>query len=249
MSRFRDRSFWALVGLGLLGLLAAGLSIAAFASGRSASSGEATGQSTFDFSSETETAETIESPEETQDVEPVETADNGELITVIAGDSNSLGEAEDTWLQTTAEELGWGSVVNLSAPGRGYSATPRECADSPCAPFPGMVQEIAELEPDVVVTFGGVADGDVPLTTVAAQYFSELREALPDAQIIAISPVYSGAAVPNWAPLHRESIRAGVEAADGTFVDVGQPSLGDGDGMSADAHAELAQTVIDNLQG
>ena len=249
MSRFRDRSFWAIVGLALLGLLAAGLSVAAFATGRSATSGDVNVQSTFDFSTKSEAAETVDTPEESQTSEPIETVVDDDIATVIVGDSNSLGEAATTWIGTTAEELEWGSVVNLSAPGRGYSVTPRECDDSPCAPFLGTVDAVAELEPDVVVTFGGVADGDVPITTVAAQYFSELRAALPEAQIVAISPVYSGEAVPDWAHLHRESIRAGVEAAGGTFVDAGQPSLGDGQGMSADAHAELAQTVIESLQG
>lgn len=253
MNHVRDRSFWVTVVLVALGFMALVLSFAALATVRAGSSGEVADARTFDFTRETEDVVAAdvpmvgEVPEEVSG-EATSGAGDDELLTVIVGDSNSLGEAE-TWIGATAEGLEWGSVVNLSAPGRGYTATPRVCDESPCAPFPGTVDAVAELEPDVVVTFGGAADGDVPITTVAAQYFSELRAALPDAQIVAISPVYSGETVPDWAPLHRASIHAGVEVAGGTFVDVGQPSLGDGDGMSPEAHAQIAQTVIENLQG
>lgn len=243
------------MGLVALGILAIVLSFAAIASGRPDSSDDVGGTATFDFASQPESVEplegsiTTEEPENTVTEEPLADGDDAsKLTTVIVGDSNSIGDPAEIWLGPASEQLDWDSVVNLSAPGRGYFATPRECDDSPCAPFPGTVDAVVELEPDVVMIFGGVADGDVPLTATAAQYFADLREALPDAQIIAISPVYSAESVPAWGPLHRESIRAGVEAAGGTFVDVGQPALGDGETMSAESHAEVAQAVTENLQ-
>lgn len=172
MSHVRDRSFWALVGLSALGVLAIVLSVAAIASGRPDNSGEVGGTATFDFASQSESVGpvddsiTTEDPENTVTEEPLADGDDAStLTTVIVGDSNSIGDPAETWLGPASAQLDWDSVVNLSAPGRGYFATPRECDDSPCAPFPGTVDAVAELEPDVVVIFGGVADGDVPLTS------------------------------------------------------------------------------------
>lgn len=256
MSLFRSRDFWSILGLVLLGMVSAALSLAAIGFGSSTDTGAATEAPSYRA---TESSEEQSSPAATVEPEPTEpeteseeTESEEELenskLTVVMGDSNSLGDVESIWLGSTMEELGWDSVQNLSAPGRGYVAVPRECENSPCASFPGTVEAIVEFQPDVVVTFGGVADGDVPITEVAAQYYSDIRSAMPDVQIIAISPVYTGEAVPDWAPLHRESIRVAVESVGGTFIDVGQPALGDGGTMSAESHAEVAQAVIDTLR-
>lgn len=167
---------------------------------------------------------------------------------VVVGDSYSLGEPSDTWLGSAAEELGWGKVVNLSSPGRGFITAPRSCEFEPCDMFVGTVSTIAEAEPDVVVTFGGNADGDYSLADAAAEYFAALRQALPEAAIVALSPVTTEDPAPYFLTLHSRTIRAGVEAVDGTFVDVGQPGVGDGETLSGEAQAEIAQQVIDQLQ-
>lgn len=270
MFKVRNPSFWATAGVVVLGILALVLSVASIASGRPEVSAEPEEARTFDFGaveSGNEGSEASSSDdgasaggESSNDEESgtdgssdsedpgYDATDRIDLETVVIGDSNSLGDPADIWLGAVAEELGWGPISNLSAPGRGYTVSPRSCDDSPCAPFAGTVDAVAELSPDIVVTFGGTADGDVPLTQVAGQYFDELRAALPDAEIIVISPIYSSDAVPNWAPLHAASIRAAVEAVGGTYIDVGQPALGDGDSMSPTAHAEVADLVISTLQ-
>ena len=114
--------------------------------------------------------------------------------------------------------------------------------------FVGTVSTIAEAEPDVVVTFGGNADGDYSLADAAGEYFAALRQALPEAAIVALSPVTTEDPAPYFLTLHSRTIRAGVEAVDGTFVDVGQPGVGDGETLSGEAQAEIAQQVIDQLQ-
>lgn len=167
---------------------------------------------------------------------------------VVLGDSFSLGEPSDTWVGTAAEELGWGPVTNLSSAGRGYITVPRSCDFEPCATFAGTISAIAETEPDIVVTFGGTADGDYSLAEPAAEYFAALREALPGAELVALSPVTTEDPAPYFLTLHSRTIRAGVEAVDGTFVDLGQPGAGDGDTLSGEAHAEIAQLVVDQLQ-
>lgn len=174
-------------------------------------------------------------------------AQSGPVVVVI-GDSFSVGEPSDTWVGTAAEELGWGPVTNLSSPGRGYLTAPRSCDFETCANFEGSIGLIADVDPDVIVTFGGTADGDYSLADAAADYFEELRQAAPEAELVALSPITTDDSAPYFLTLHGRTIRSGVEAADGTFVDLGQPGLGDGETLSADAHAEIARLVIEQLQ-
>lgn len=164
---------------------------------------------------------------------------------VILGDANSIGDA--TWVSAAAQELGWGNVVNLSSAGRGYLAVPGQCDFAPCTRFIGTIPVVVKSQPDVVVTFGGVADGDFSITAPAANYYRALRTALPNAKIVAISPVTTESTAPFWLTLHSRSIRDGVEAVGGTFVDVGQPALGSGKTLSEQAHSAIAAQVIKRL--
>lgn len=261
MSRIRDKSFWGLAGLLILGLLAVVLSISAIGSVKSNSDTSIPARTSFAFNASVDEEElssevspsdetSVAGEERTDDATEGSSSDEieDEVLVAVVGDSNSIGDPVDTWLGPVSDQLGWENVANLSAPGRGYITTPRACDASPCAPFSGTVEAVAENNPDIVIIFGGVADGDVPITETAAETFADLRSALPEAEIIAISPVYSEETVPNWAPLHAASIQAGVEAAGGTYIDVGQPALGDGGTMTADAHAEIARIVIEALQ-
>lgn len=261
MGRIRDKSFWGLAGLLILGLLAVVLSIIAMGSVRSSSDTSIPARTSFEFDASVDDEElslevspsdetSVTGEEGTDDVTEGSSSDEveDEVLVAVVGDSNSIGDPVDTWVGLVGDELGWENVTNFSAPGRGYITTPRSCDDSPCAPFGGNVEAVADINPDIVIIFGGAADGDEPITETAAQTFADMRSALPDAEIFVISPVYSDGAVPNWAPLHAASIQAGVEAAGGTYIDVGQPSLGDGETMSADAHAEIARIVIETLQ-
>ncbi|WP_147454009.1 SGNH/GDSL hydrolase family protein [Tessaracoccus antarcticus] len=138
-------------------------------------------------------------------------------------------------------------MTNLSTPGRGYLKKPASCEIAVCANFEGTIPAIVAATPDVVVTFGGAADGDRDLSDAAREYYAALREALPDAEIIAISPVTSEDEAAYWLTMHKRTIRTAVEAVDGTFIDVGQPGVGDGEYLSAAAQAEIAATVIKEL--
>lgn len=169
----------------------------------------------------------------------------GNLTVVILGDVNSIGDS--TWVSAAAQELGWGNVVNLSSAGRGYLAVPGQCDFAPCTRFIGTIPVVVKSQPDVVVTFGGVADGDFSITAPAANYYRALRTALPNAKIVAISPVTTESTAPFWLTLHSRSIRDGVEAVGGTFVDVGQPGLSNGKTLSAQAQAAIAAQVIQRL--
>lgn len=170
-----------------------------------------------------------------------------DISVVVLGDSHSAPDTPSVWVNLAAAELEWTRMENISAQGRGYLAKPSTCNISVCSNFEGSIPAVVEQHPDVVVTFGGMADGDRDLSDTAMQYFAALRMALPDAALIAISPVTSGDDAPYFLRLHDQTIRAGVEAAGGTFIDVGRPGVGDGDQLSADAQNDIAQAVIAEL--
>lgn len=240
-----------LVILGLIALVLSGLALTRFRD-QEASPASAPAESPVSSPSESPappswSAAASSSPPTVSAPSPSTPAQSGPEV-VLIGDSFSVGEEADLWVRTAAEELGWGRVTNLSSPGRGYLAAPDACGLETCANFAGSIGLIAELEPDVVVTFGGTADGDYSLADAAAEYFDELRRALPEAELVAISPVTTDESAPYFLTLHGRTIRAGAEAVGGTFVDVGQPGLGDGEELSATAHAAIAAQVIEQLR-
>ncbi len=258
MAQFRNTGRLSAAGLVVLAVLAIALSVAALMQHRPDAGG-----------SEQVTAVpqdpiTTASPEETPDpADPAptttEVSTNGPtaessppevssgLTVLVIGDSSSVGDDSEIWLGEVAAELDWDEAINLSSPGRGFIAQPRACDFDPCAPFGGSIPAIVDAEPDLVITFGGTADGDYGIGDLAASYFDRLRDALPAAELVAISPVTTEETAPFWLSMHNGTIGAAVEAVDGTFIDVGQPGLGDGDELSDEAHAEIAEIVTEEL--
>ncbi len=248
-----NRTRLSVVGLVLLGLLAAVLSVAALLQNRGSVVAEpaptvSSGPTTPVLESGSPAPQPSVSP--TVEPSPSVTASEPARVlprVVVIGDSHSVGDPASTWVGSASQRLGWGEVVNLSSPGRGYVTTPRSCDFTPCVNFERSIPLIVQAKPDIVVTFGGTADGDYNLKEPAASYFKALRKALPDAQIVAISPVTSGDTAQYWLTLHKRNIAAAVEAVGGKLVDVGQPGVGDGKKLSAKAQAEIADQVVAQL--
>lgn len=255
MRASRDSTKLSVIALLVLAVLAVALSAAAILSNGSVPAEPATnpplGTSDAPTDPTTDPAGTTApgstEPAGTEPAEDPSTPAGGAGVVVVIGDSHSLGEPSATWVGTAAAALGWSDVVNLSSPGRGYVAMPRSCDFDPCAAFQGSIPAIAEAAPDVVVTFGGVADGDYDLSEAAASYFQALREALPEAELVAIAPVTTEDTAEYWLTMHADSIGTAVEAVGGTMVNAGQPGVGDGDALSAEAQAEIAAAVVEEL--
>lgn len=252
MSSRRPNSVLSMVSLTLLALVAAGLSVAALLQNQTTTAVEvspSTAASATPTSSPTmQETVTQSAPSETVESTLVDSQPPPSgSIAVILGDRHSTTDIPNLWTQSVSEELGWSSVINLSSLGRGYIQEPLFCNTSQCSNFEGTIPAVVEQDPDVVVTFGGMADGDQDLSDAAAEYFTALREALPEAELIAISPVTSEDEAPYFLRLHDKTIRAGVEAVGGRFIDVGRPGVGDGDQLSPAAQDEVAQAIIAEL--
>lgn len=234
------------MGLVLLGLLAAGSAGAAMLRYRDASAEPA-----LPPTSSTPVAVPSATPSVTASapvaVGPTQPAIPAVATVVVIGDSHSVGEPSENWVGPVTAGLGWGEVTNLSSPGRGFVQPPRNCSFDVCATLQGSVPLIAGYAPDVVVTFAGAADGDQSLEAAAEQYFADLREALPDATLVAVLPVTGKDEVPDWLTRNRLAITAAVEGVGGRVVDVGQPGLGDGNTLSAETQAQIAGGIVERL--
>jgi len=95
-----------------------------------------------------------------------------------------------------------------------------------------MIPEVAAAEPAVVVVSGGRSDLNLATTSTSEwadgveAFFVTLRRAVPDATIIAISPIWDDDPVP--AVLHEMGavVEGAVTAVGGIYVDLGDPLLG-----------------------
>lgn len=99
-----------------------------------------------------------------------------------------------------------------------------------------------------MITFGGIADGDVALGTATTAYFEGLRAALPDAELVAIAPISTADTLPYFVTMHGQSIATSVTAVDGVFVNAGQPAIGGGADLSPEVHAQIAEAVVSQLR-
>lgn len=248
MSRHPDGEKLSMVGLIMLAVVALVLSGAALLQHRGSGPVTATPKATptaSDVSPGDSTA--VPNPGASESAAPSAAPTGAAPTVVIMGDSFSVGDPSTTWVGPASQGLGWGKVVNLSAPGRGFIRGPRTCNFEICANFEGSIKLITKESPDIVVTFGGTGDGDYSLDPAATAYFAALRNALPDAKLVAISPVTGDPKAAYWLTLHKRAISTAVTAVGGTLIDVGQPGLGDGRDLSAQTQAEIGRLVVEKM--
>lgn len=239
------------IGLALLALLAAGLSLAAVLQGRPAAAVRATPAATSAAPSPSTPAPSATPVASTTPVptdSPISTtsATPSAKLTqvVVVGDSTSLTSSSDGWVARASSALKW-EVTNLSAQGMGFAKVASRCANR-CTTFTGVVPAIAEAKPDIVVVFGGMADGDNPIGPESREFFTALRKALPKAKVVALSPVMTKQGQLGWIRLHRNNIKTAVAAIGGRFIDVGQPSFNSGK-LTAKGQAQVSRKVISTL--
>ncbi len=236
------------VGLTLVALLAVSLTLAALLQGRPAASARAVpapASTPTGLPSPTTSATPTPAPTTSPTESPSATPSSKLTSVVLVGDATSLATGPDSWVKSTARALKW-EVTNLSAPGMGFAKVASKCP-SRCTTFKGVVPTIAETKPDVVVVFGGMADGDSPIGPDSRKFFTTLRKALPKAKIVALSPVMTSQGQLGWIRLHRNNIKAATAAVDGRFIDLGQPAFRSG-ALSATGQQQISKKVVSALR-
>lgn len=155
-------------------------------------------------------------------------APTGAAHTVVTiGDSIMAGyglPAGAAWPELLAQQSGL-DVVNLACSGAGFTAVGACGTD-----FDGLVSEAVRAAPDVVIIQS--SDNDEAATpeeirSATASTVADLHRALPTARIIGLSTLWNDhAGAPASIGAATAALKDAVDAADGTFVDIGQPLAG-----------------------
>jgi|GEM_PF-492489 len=166
-------------------------------------------------------------------------------VAVFVGDSYSLGAGGDgtNWTTLLSAAAGW-TEVNLARGGTGYTtgSTGSTCSLDYCPSYQEMIPEVAATDPDIVVVSGGRNDGSGFDREAIGTFYSSLRAAVPDARIIAVSPLWDSEPTPDWLVTLEEDVRYSATTSGGEYADIGQPLLD---------HPELIATegVYPNAEG
>ena len=186
-------------------------------------------------------------------------------IVAFIGDSYSAGTGatltENRWTSVLSGDRGW-TESNFARGGTGYvTAVGRNaqaaCGLDYCESYLEMVPQIIAAKPDVVIVSGGSNDRGLSRAVAAnvESVFAELRKGLPDAEIIAINPIWVDGERPAGAGVFGQAVADAATAAGCKSVDIGQPYLGRPDLIADDAvhpndagHAELAAVTAAALK-
>ncbi|MDJ1113255.1 SGNH/GDSL hydrolase family protein [Microbacterium dauci] len=187
---------------------------------------------------------------------------------VFIGDSYTVGAggAKGGFVKTVARSQKW-AAVNLGRGGTGYTDNPTQtqenaknaCGRDYCESFREIIPLALKESPDIVVVSGGrVNSKTTPATVDSAvqDVFASIREALPNARIIAISPLWDSREPPEGLQAVARSVKEHVEAVGGEYLDVGQPLGGHPEMVAADlvhpnddGYSAIASAVVAALGG
>jgi acyl-CoA thioesterase I len=155
-------------------------------------------------------------------------------VAVFIGDSYAQGSGK--WPGMVARAQRW-EMVNLARGGTGYTTrltgqtAQKGCGLNECPSFVEMADVAIKRKPDVVVVAGGRNDGGRNdgggnIDEATHTLFPKMRDALPDARIIAIQPMWYDTPYPSFLVGYGRVIRREVEAVDGDYVKIGSPLAG-----------------------
>lgn len=169
----------------------------------------------------------------------------GAHTVAVVGDGYSM---DSDWVKGLPED--W-TVVNFSQRGMGYLSVPRTCTAAPCGSFQTMAQRVKEAQPDAVVLIGGDADGDHDISAAAVEAFRGLKQAAPQATIVATSPLSARSPRPYWLTLHTRSIQRGASEAGVVWLDIApvanRAASYNGEKLTPAASRDLAKLVTRQL--
>lgn len=169
-------------------------------------------------------------------------------VAVFIGDSYTAGAGSTTgagFVAGIASAQGW-KAVNIGKGGTGYITTgeaqdpanaQNACGLDYCPNYGEVIQDAVAADPSIVVVSGGRNNSWASASLVdehVTKFFTELRAALPNARIIATSPLWDDDPAPAIMEQIAESVKSAVVAVGGEYVDLGQPLLGDSSLVSSD---------------
>jgi acyl-CoA thioesterase I len=150
-------------------------------------------------------------------------------VAVFIGDSYAQGSGK--WPGMVAKAQTW-EMVNLARGGTGYTTrlkgqiAQKGCGLNRCPNFVEMADVAIKRKPDVVVVAGGRNDDGADISEATHTLFHKVREALPEARIIAIEPMWYDTPYPSFLAGYGRVIRKEVEAVHGDYVKIGSPLAG-----------------------
>lgn len=179
--------------------------------------------------------------------EPPSAAFLGDSYTTGVGASHRYKR----WSTLVAKEMGW-IELNYGLGGTNF-ATGGELKTG--RPYTERLTDLKISNPDVVIVSSAGNTLKTDQMPGITKTFKEIREALPDARIVALSPFHGAGDYPDALADFGEDIKAGVEAVDGEYLDIGHPlrdhpELIVEDGIHPDdtGYAILADAVVDALR-
>jgi lysophospholipase L1-like esterase len=155
----------------------------------------------------------------------------GDSYTFGTGAQNRLNR----WSTQVSASLGW-TEENFGKGGTGYVSVSQQC-NGPCTNYAGSIKEAKAVKPALVIVAGIRNDASLPadvLDPAIADFYTALRAALPDAKIIAISPIWNAVKPPERVNTIGLEIKAAVESVQGSYLDIGQPLTGHPDFFDVD---------------
>lgn len=157
-------------------------------------------------------------------------------VAVFIGDSYTVGAGSEIagsgFPAILGEARGW-QVVNLAVSGTGYvrAHAAGYCPEGGCPAYAGVIDDAVAADPDVVVVSGGRNDlGLEDIDAAVADFFQQLRAALPEPRIVVTSPLWDDSATPPELVAMRETVaresqRVGAELVDLGDLFAGRPEL------------------------
>jgi len=195
---------------------------------------------------------------------PVRSAEAKKHVPVVAfiGDSYTAGagttKLSRSWVERLARSQGW-EAHNFGRGGTGYAngvaggTAQIACGLDYCPSYIEMIPEAADVSPDIVIVAGGRNEATQPGATQSANidaFFQELAAQLPDAQVIAVNPLWDDDETPEAVADMSGMVERSVESTGGRFLDIGQPLLGepgfvaeDGAHPNDDGHKAIAEAT------
>lgn len=164
---------------------------------------------------------------------PTSTTQSGPVVAFI-GDSYSVGVGGDgtKWTSLVSAHEGW-QEKNFAVGGTGYTVT-HGCGQKTCLTYAQMVPQVVEVKPSIVIVSGGRNDPADFDPAVVSKTFQTIRAALPQAQIVATSPLWGATKPPASLGVLAQTVQKAVTSVGGRYVDLGQPLYGHPEWMTSD---------------